>query len=64
MISLADSKRILGRAAQNLSDDEILSIRDSLRDLAEIFLEIKVESARSSLDNYPLAALQKQEKEC
>lgn len=64
MISLADSKRILGRAAQNLSDDEILSIRDSLRDLAEIFLEIKVESARSSLDNYSLAALQKQEKEC
>jgi hypothetical protein len=44
MISLADSKRILGSAAQNLSDQEILSIRDLLRELAEIALETKVEN--------------------
>ena len=44
MISLADSRRILGSTAQNLSDEEILRIRDLLQELAEIALETKVES--------------------
>jgi hypothetical protein len=42
MISLADSKRILGPDAHNLSDEEIANIRDLLRELAEIALETKV----------------------
>ena len=44
MISLADSRRILGSTAQNLSDEEILRIRDLLQEWAEIALETKVES--------------------
>jgi hypothetical protein len=35
MISLADSRRILGPAAQNFSDEEIMLIRDLLHELAE-----------------------------
>jgi hypothetical protein len=59
MLSLADSKRILGSAAQNLSDEEILSIRDSLRELAEIALETKAENIQRHL----VPALPKQEGE-
>jgi hypothetical protein len=57
MISLADSRRILGPAAQNFSDEEILGIRDLLQELAEIALEAKDES-------HPAPALLKSEQEC
>jgi hypothetical protein len=43
MISIADSRRILGPVVQNFSDEEILCIRDLLHELAEIALEAKVE---------------------
>ena len=52
MISLADARRILGPAAHNLSDGEMLSIRDSLRELAEIALETKAEGIQPSLENH------------
>jgi len=39
MISLPECRRILGSTAQSLSDGEVLSIRDALRELAEIALE-------------------------
>jgi hypothetical protein len=55
MLSLADSKRILSSVARNMSDEEILDIRDSLRELAEIALEIQAET---------LLALPKQDEEC
>jgi hypothetical protein len=57
MISLADSRRILGPATQNLSDEEILRIRDLLYELAEIALEAKVEG-------HPAPHLHKSEQEC
>ena len=57
MISLADSRRILGSTAQNLSDEEILRIRDLLQELAEIALETKVESQ-------PVSPLQKSGQKC
>lgn len=43
MIPLADARRILDATAQNLSDEEVLRIRDLLQELAEIALETKVE---------------------
>jgi len=57
MISLADSRRILGSTAQNLSDEEILRIRDLLHELAEIALETKVEG-------HPAPSLLNSEQEC
>jgi hypothetical protein len=57
MISLAESKRMLGPAAQNLSDEEILRIRDLLHELAELALEAKVEG-------YPAPPLLKSKQEC
>ncbi len=57
MISLSDSRRILGPAAQNLSDEEILRIRDLLHELAEIALETKVE-------RQPVPPLQKSGQKC
>jgi hypothetical protein len=57
MISLADSRRILGPAAQNFSDDEILFIRDLLHELAEIALE-------TTIEGHPAPPLLKSELEC
>jgi hypothetical protein len=57
MISLTDSRRILGPAAQNFSDEEILRIRDLLHELAEIALEAKVEG-------HPAPPLLNSEEEC
>ena len=57
MISLADSRRILGPAAQNFSDEEILRIRDLLHELAELALEAQVEG-------HPAPPLLKSEQEC
>ena len=39
MLTLADCRRILGETAKDLSDEEVLKIRDQLRELAEIAVE-------------------------
>jgi hypothetical protein len=43
MISLSRCKEILGANAEGLSDEEILSIRDGLCELARVALEITAE---------------------
>ena len=59
MIALSECRRILGSTAQSLSDDEVLSIRDALRELAEIALETLDDRAKSSVNNYPLQLMKK-----
>jgi len=49
MISLNDARRLLGAAAKSLSDEEILSQRDALRELAEIALETRAERIQHRL---------------
>ena len=59
MISLPECKRILGSIADNLSDSEVLSIRDGLRELAEIALDTLDDKAKNNHINYPLKAVKK-----
>jgi len=42
MLSLDECKRTLGPVAEKLSDEEILDIRDALRELAEIAWETRI----------------------
>ncbi len=43
MISLTDARRMLDPTAQSLSDEEVLRLRDAVRELAEIALEARAE---------------------
>ena len=53
MISLHECRRILGSTGERFSDDEILSIRDALRELAELALETMDDYKQRNVVNYP-----------
>jgi hypothetical protein len=59
MISLSECRRILGSTARELSDAEVLSIRDALRGLAEIALESLTDPIGSEVNCYPLPTTRK-----
>ena len=59
MITLADCRRILGETAKSLSDEEVLKVRDQLRELAELALE----SRSAGSKNEPVTPLQAESKE-
>jgi hypothetical protein len=48
MLSIAECRQILGATAESLSDEEVLNIRDSLRELAEIGFETKIKLPKLS----------------
>jgi len=52
MISLPECRRILGATAERFSDDEMLSIRDALRELAELALETMDDYKQRKAINY------------
>ena len=57
MISLPECRRILGSTAERFSDNEILSIRDALRELAELALETMADYKPKKTIDYPPQSL-------
>ena len=49
MLTVMECRRLLGPAGEGLSDAEILEIRDTFRELAEIALETLVPQATSGV---------------
>ena len=45
MISVQKCRQILGPAAESLSEEDILTIRDGLYELAQVTLEIAIEQS-------------------
>lgn len=46
MLSIAECRGILGAVAEGLPDEEVLNIRDALKELAEIAFETNVKSSK------------------